>query len=275
MDCSIYDAGKNDVDGRPILFLASPHKSLFHTHRGYVEFVYVIRGSFRHVFDDSTRLCPAHSLIFIREKDRHRTDGASYRIANMRYRTGDVLRAGSFIAPEKYKALMTASEPPTRELRPDEAAYLEASLSLAAGNDERAGAAIKTLLIDCLSLLALPSVEQPEQPDWIAAATSYVRDEILAGRVPKAAAMARVCGKTQEHFARTFKSCFHMTPTAYINIRRIEQAAHLLASTTDTITEICSGAGFENVHHFYTLFSNRYHVTPAVYRKRRSNAFAL
>ena len=74
-------------------------------------------------------------------------------------------------------------------------------------------------------------------------------------------------GYTQGHLCKKFKATFAMTPTDYVNTKRIQDAAARLTLSNFTVEECCYVVGFESLPHFIKLFKEHYGTTPAKYRK--------
>jgi AraC family cel operon transcriptional repressor len=74
-------------------------------------------------------------------------------------------------------------------------------------------------------------------------------------------------GYTDVYFCKKFKATFGVTPTTFVNEKRIKVAAYTLSISTLTIEEICYSVGFESIPYFIKLFKKQYGVTPAKYRK--------
>ncbi|HOJ09843.1 MAG TPA: AraC family transcriptional regulator [Clostridiales bacterium] len=70
------------------------------------------------------------------------------------------------------------------------------------------------------------------------------------------------------YISHVFKEITGFTVMEYIQNRRIIEAQILLKSTSKDITEICYDCGFNNVQHFYRVFSKITNITPYNYRKR-------
>jgi AraC family transcriptional regulator len=68
------------------------------------------------------------------------------------------------------------------------------------------------------------------------------------------------------HFHRAFVRAFGVTPHQYFTRYRLERAAHLLAFSERSVTEICFDAGFESLGSFSSLFHRRFGVSPNAYR---------
>ena len=74
--------------------------------------------------------------------------------------------------------------------------------------------------------------------------------------------LVELSGITQEHLNREFKKYLDMTPTEFINLRRLNYAAELLLSRKYEITDICYMCGFGNLSHFYHVFKKTYGCSP-------------
>lgn len=71
---------------------------------------------------------------------------------------------------------------------------------------------------------------------------------------------------------RRFKELQQPTPNDFIKNIRINHAAKLLVTTSDTIQEIIFMTGFTNRSHFYREFDKRYGMTPKEYRDKNKKA---
>jgi AraC family cel operon transcriptional repressor len=85
--------------------------------------------------------------------------------------------------------------------------------------------------------------------------------------------MITISGKTQEHLTRTMRKATGLTPTAFINGLRLEEAKRLLQTTDKDILDIVEESGFHNVSHFMNLFKSRFGTTPLRYRKLAKKIF--
>ena len=86
--------------------------------------------------------------------------------------------------------------------------------------------------------------------------------------------MARVACLSPNHFMRTFKQVFHLTPYQYLTSLRLERAMHLLHQTGLPITDICFLVGFESPGYFSWLFHNRVGLSPHAYRKQKKQSLS-
>ena len=71
---------------------------------------------------------------------------------------------------------------------------------------------------------------------------------------------------SQEHLTRSFRRYIGMTPTEYINGKRLSLAAQLLLQGDMPVIEICGACGFNSLSRFYRLFTERYGCAPKAFR---------
>ncbi|MCI8482797.1 MAG: AraC family transcriptional regulator [Lachnospiraceae bacterium] len=79
---------------------------------------------------------------------------------------------------------------------------------------------------------------------------------------------ARICGFSQSHFMKFFKSAMNVSFTDYLNDYRLTMAARLLLSSSDSIVTIAVETGFENLSYFNRMFKRKYRCTPTAFRQR-------
>ena len=82
------------------------------------------------------------------------------------------------------------------------------------------------------------------------------------------AGMVGRSGLAERSFKRRFKRATGMTPIAYVQIVRLEQAKQLLETTDQSIDAIAERVGYEDASFFGRLFHRRVGLTPAEYRRR-------
>ena len=78
--------------------------------------------------------------------------------------------------------------------------------------------------------------------------------------------LAYICHMSLSTFKREFKKAFNSTPARYIKLRRLEEAAKLLRTTEDRITDIAYSLGFVDVSTFSANFQEKYGIAPSKYR---------
>lgn len=78
--------------------------------------------------------------------------------------------------------------------------------------------------------------------------------------------MAKVCGFSESHFMKFFKSTIGIPFTECVNSYRLSQASRMLLSGSDPISDIARKCGFENISYFNRLFKRKYGITPTKLR---------
>lgn len=80
--------------------------------------------------------------------------------------------------------------------------------------------------------------------------------------------IADVAGFSESHFMRYFKETMGTSFIDYLKDYRLTMAARLLQSSEDSILDISSEVGFDNLSYFNRSFKSKYGVTPSKYRKQ-------
>lgn len=81
--------------------------------------------------------------------------------------------------------------------------------------------------------------------------------------------MARVACLSPNHFIRTFKQMFRMTPYQFLTEQRLKRAMELLVDTELSVTDITYMVGFESLGSFSWLFRRRLGVSPQAFRTHK------
>lgn len=103
-------------------------------------------------------------------------------------------------------------------------------------------------------------------PDWL-----YKLDIEMSKRhnyIQGLQRLMELCNYSQTHVIRSFQKYYKMSPTEYINSKRMVYACELILSNKYSITEICYQCGFNNLSHFYNVFHSIYHCTPKDFAAR-------
>lgn len=83
--------------------------------------------------------------------------------------------------------------------------------------------------------------------------------------------LAELTNRSLTSFKKEFKRLFNAPPHRWIIEQRLDRAKIMLASTSRTVSEIGAECAFANISHFIKLFKQRYHDTPASFRRRHSS----
>lgn len=80
--------------------------------------------------------------------------------------------------------------------------------------------------------------------------------------------MVRQSGLAERTFKRRFKTATGYTPIDYVQTLRVEEAKHMLETTSDAIDVIALHTGYEDPTSFRRMFKRLAGVTPGRYRQR-------
>ena len=83
--------------------------------------------------------------------------------------------------------------------------------------------------------------------------------------------LAEQTNRSLTSFKKEFKRLFNAPPHRWIIEQRLDRAKIMLSSTSRTVSEIGAECAFANISHFIKLFKQRYHETPASFRRRHSS----
>lgn len=114
------------------------------------------------------------------------------------------------------------------------------------------------------------SRELRKEMDWLLyeEITSYIQKNY------KEISIRQLCSQfhfQEDYFNRLLKRKTGMTYIEYVQSIRLKEAKRLLIETTLNIEQIADTVGYQNKAFFYRLFTERYHMTPAKFRKEYFN----
>jgi len=81
------------------------------------------------------------------------------------------------------------------------------------------------------------------------------------------ARLAKTAQLSRSAFIRRFYEVCHTSPAQYLLHRRVEAAAHLLAATGLSVTEVAERTGFYDAPHLSRIFAAEMGIPPGQYRK--------
>ena len=82
--------------------------------------------------------------------------------------------------------------------------------------------------------------------------------------------LAKLAGASRASFARLFRAAVGSSPQRWLRLRRLGQAAELLASTDETLAAIATQVGYLSEFSLSRAFKRHYGVAPAHYRRASS-----
>jgi AraC-like DNA-binding protein len=89
----------------------------------------------------------------------------------------------------------------------------------------------------------------------------------------RVAALARLCGYAEAHFARLFRRELGQSPGQYVLERRVALAAQRLVMSDEDIEGIAEACGFPDRFYFTRVFTRRMGMPPATYRRAQPRNF--
>lgn len=75
----------------------------------------------------------------------------------------------------------------------------------------------------------------------------------------------------EDYFNRLLKSQTGLTYTEYLQSLRLKKAEDMLINTDHTIDTISHEVGYQNKGYFYKIFTDKYKITPAQFRKKNKS----
>jgi len=181
----------------------------------------------------------------------------------------------SFEGPRARRMLRTGllparAEPWVRPARPEEfrSRMLELFRCLEAppADSERAAHLLEGLLLELHRPAAAPEDAGPSPADELAAAMRRTPDD-----PPDPKRWAERTGLSLVHFRRSFRRRLGMPPGQFLQAVRLERAAEALRAGNDPVKRIADSVGIPDVLYFTRLFSRRFRMAPAAYRRHHQD----
>lgn len=242
----------------------------WHGHRGYVEIVLGLKGTFGHRIRRTRHAQGAGTWTWVGEAEAHELSGVSCAWANIAIALPLWRRMAALAGP--------GALPPAGRMRRGTTAQGEAWAArigpwAGRGGDAAAQRAVMALFFDLMageSADAAGDGGPRHAPEWW---VELVRElESGTEAPPRVEELPARCGKSAAHLARTFRQFLGCTPSAHLNRLRLERAARWLETGGLPVAEIAYRCGFESLGYFYTLFRGRYGRSP---RGHRAQARAM
>jgi AraC-like DNA-binding protein len=81
--------------------------------------------------------------------------------------------------------------------------------------------------------------------------------------------LSAVARRSAAHFARSFKHSFGGPPHAYVMRRRLENACHLMMTSSESLSQIALSVGFSDQSHLAKRFKQAFGQSPSKWRRER------
>lgn len=259
---------KNQVSGVSIyLNTASTLLTSKHGHNFY-EIFFIASGSVIHDYNGVYHEIGEGTLYYLRPGDIHRfiepsSDFALYNIAFSKHLAHTLF---SLMEGDSAEMFYNTTRTIQRRLRTHEADVLQTILSR---NIESIDTRSKSfwgveLVIHMLRLFADSVPHDEHYPEWLAELIVELdhKNNFLKG----IDYLFKHAYRSKEHVSRSFKKYIGLSPTDYINRKKLEYATNLLERTNIELIDISEKAGFNSHSHFYHLFKKQYDMSPRKYR---------
>ncbi|MEL6678756.1 MAG: AraC family transcriptional regulator [Pseudomonadota bacterium] len=242
---------------------------LLHTHDFY-ELFWVEEGATHHWINGEKPLLRSGEIAFIRPGDIHGFEAAGRtrcRIVNVMFRKETAQHLLTRYRSDLRKRCFWsgAAQPETVALTGAQMERVR-SLSKDLEGGPRSLAKIETFLLNVMTSVLTKQADVPAQaPGWLVTACHAAqRPEVFR---EGARGFVLAAGRSHEHVCRAAQAHLGMSPTTYVNGKRMAHAAQMLTASDESISAIALDCGIENISHFYRIFKRHFGVTPRAYRQ--------
>lgn len=242
-----------------------------HTHDFY-EIFYVVKGKAMHCINGTTECLMSGTAQLIRPDDCHeysfinRYDMELISIGIQRDVMEEILNFNEISAEEIHKTEMPLRIIYDSRNSENIAAGIMKINDISDCNKRRSYA--KAIIAQLVFDMTENKNESNKIPYWLDSLISEMskRENYLIG-LPRMLELSHV---SQHHLNREMKKSLGLTPTEFINSKRIAYAAELLLQNKHDITEIIGMCGFETTSNFYSNFQKFYGCTPKTFAKHQN-----
>ncbi len=243
-----------------------------HTHDFY-EIFYVVQGRAMHNINGESECCMSGTLQLLRPADCHaysfinRYDMELISIGISRSIMEEIVRFS-----ELELEVIEGRQMPlgvSYDARRAEAVFRSLTKIDRIENADGRRVYAKSLLAGLLYDLTNKPVQSRKIPEWL---NSLIMEMSLAENFKAGLKrMVELSHVTQSHMNREMKKYLDMTPTEFINSKRIALAADLLLEGAHSTTEIAELCGFETLSNFYENFNRFCQCSPKEFVARKIN----
>lgn len=259
-----------------------------HRHDGFVEFYYIVQGNLNHHINGEVIEVKGPALIFVGDGDVHHlvtSDAVTMYLVMIQNDTYEQM--WQYLSPIEVEIR-------SEEVRQRPGTRLTARMALMLENHFRDYLAKKNrqegleelearLIVARLASLILDDQEDgawmdsmdklKKTPKWFEDLCNHTIEERLF--LEGVEALVEWSGKSNAYLGKCFRQYMDLTPSAYINLHRLEYAKELLAYSDMPVIDVCMESGFGNLSHFYHLFKSRCGTSPSKYRTHNRTDFMI
>jgi AraC family cel operon transcriptional repressor len=235
----------------------------------FAEVTWVREGQGIHRINGRRQKLRTGQMTFIRPTDCHGLEakpGTAFRLENVAMPVAALKRFLARYPAAERSALPWERKgryPATISLGAEQCSKLEVEMQWLR-TAPRNAFSLDGFLLNLARILGSGPAATSTLPEWLDNGLRRFASE--AAMSDGVARLFRLAGRCPEHVARTMKKHLDITPTDWVNNRRIKHAARLTESTMLPIIEIAAECGFENLGYFHRLFRARFGTSPLRYR---------
>jgi AraC-like DNA-binding protein/mannose-6-phosphate isomerase-like protein (cupin superfamily) len=262
---------------RILLAPRTPHSEL-HTHADFHELMGVTCGRGEHLLETGTIPLAAGDVVLIRPRDRHAFRGCApdgLEFINVAFPSSAWQGFLNLTRTNPTGSWDAARQPITFRPGDPQAVVATFESALERFSDSPGPFDLMRFWIDLFPQVSpeeLPArASGKKAPAWLVEACAAMRDgENLRGGLPR---LLELAGVSPAHLSRSLRVAYGITPTNFIADLRLEQAASLLAATSDSIAEIATRCGFSSQSYFTRCFTTAHSLSPRAFRHHAQRAF--
>lgn len=266
--------------GRPyhaaLVTLAGRRETAMHGHADFAELMYVLSGGGAQLLDRGRQELRAGDLILVRDTDRHcLTSRPAMRFVNIAFPTAPWREFLALADLGPAATWTAASLPPHVRLAGRRRARVRAAFGRALDRFLDRPTTLDLIrlwtdVVPCLAHDAGGADDEAPQPVWLREACAAMHDEDnLRAGLPRLLAIASV---SHGHLARSMRAHHRSTPSQFVTDLRLRLAARLLATTSDTVTDIAARCGFASQSYFTRCFRRAHGMSPREFRVRAARS---
>lgn len=235
-----------------------------HTHDFY-EFFYICKGKSVHAINGTNQVLEQGMIVFIRPADVHKFEFLNrfdMHIISCGVDAEMMNHALSYLEIDP-DPLLKPLLPPVVVLEGPAFMYVMERLDkigkIAPGKERR------TYFLSILPELIYLFYRNPRKaaetlPEWFS--SLLIRMNEVDHFVSGLDTMIELSNVSQEHLSRVFRKYMQMTPTEFINLKRLNYACTLLLQDEQNVLDACLSSGFSSLSYFYKVFHRYYNCTP-------------
>lgn len=248
----------------------------------FYEIILIVSGKLKVLVNNECLDLVRGNLLLMRPGDTHtKLEYGPCQHINLAFPASTVEALFSYLydSPEEMEYLSSFSHVPICALSEMNSILMQNRLTylnlLPSSSVRRKNTYLRTILTDIISSYFINKIQQGQNaprelviPTWLAQAIDGLSDinNLEAGMDYLVSSAKR----TPEHICRSFRKHLNMSPTSYINAKRLNYAANLLKHSDKEILDIAYECGFHSPSHFYHLFKKEYQLSPLKYKNQNS-----